>query len=117
MSLDTFNKGGSVPRTVTLVDSDLDPLDTSTFTTIEVKIFSWIHRVIGTYSVADGTVTRLAPNSEGQIFFVVPATITAVSRAMKYFYRVKTTEVDGDYPTGVRTRSFTGWGLELKTTK
>ena len=114
--MDEFDKGASVPRTITLVDTDGDAMDTADFTTIEVRVFNFIHQVIGTYSVADGTVTKIVPTTTGNIFFVVPSTVSAVSRALKYFYRVRTTETDGDYPTGVRTRSFTGWGFKLKTT-
>ena len=58
MSLDTFNKGGSVPRTVTLTDGT-SALDTSIFTTIEVKIFNKLHRGISTYTLATGTVTKI----------------------------------------------------------
>ena len=116
MSLDQFDKGASVPRTVTITDGT-DPLDTATFLTIEVKVWNWLHRVIGTYTLAAGTVTRLAPTTGGQVFFVVPSATTLVSRALKYFYTIKTTEVDGNYPTGVRTRKFTGWGFKLEASK
>jgi len=114
--MDIFEKGESIPRTIELSDNDI-VLNTAIFLTIEVVVFSWIHNVIGTYTLAGGTVTLLVPNTDGQIFFVVPATITAASRAIKYYYRIKTTETNTDYPTGIRTREYLGWCFDLKVTK
>lgn len=117
MSLDIFEKGESIPRTVELSDDNENILNTAIFLTIEVVVFSSLHDVIGTYTLADGDVDLLAPTTDGQIFFVVPATVTATTRALKYFYRITTTETNTDYPTGVRTRSFLGWCFELKVTQ
>ena len=116
MTLDTFNKGGSVPRTITLVDSDGDALNTSVFTTIEVKVFNKLHRGISTYTLAAGTVATVAPTTSGQIFFVVPETETANIRALKYYIQIKTTEADVDYPNNIHTRTATIWGFDLKVT-
>ena len=114
--MDTFNKGGSVPRTITLVDSDGDALDTSVFTTIEAKVFNTLHRGISTYTLAAGTITAIAPTTGGQIFFVVPETETENIRSLKYYIQIKTTEIDGDYPNAIHTRSATIWGFDLKVT-
>lgn len=114
MSLDTFNKGGSVPRTITLTDENDNALNTSVFLTIEAKVFNPLHMGVSTYSVAAGTVTRVIPNSSGQIFFVVPPTETAQIRALKYYIQITTTEPDVDYPGGVHTRTATIWGFQLR---
>lgn len=114
MSLDTFNKGGSVPRTVTLVDDDGTAIDTSVFLTIEAKVFNKLHRGISTYTLAGGTVAKVSPTTDGQIFFVVPETESAQIRALKYFIQIKTTETDADYPNNIHTRTATIWGFDLK---
>jgi len=114
MTLDTFNKGGSVPRTITLVDDDDDALNTAIFLTIEVKVFNPLHRGISTYTMAAGTVTKIIPTTSGQIFFVVPETETANIRALKYYTQIKTTEPDVDYPNSIHTRTATIWGFDLK---
>ena len=80
MTLDTFNKGGSIPRVVTLTDGT-DNLDTSILTTIEVKVFNTLHKGISTYTLAGGTVATIVPSTTGQIFFVVPETESADIRA------------------------------------
>ena len=116
MSLDTFNKGGSIPRTITLVDDDGDALDTINLTTIEVKVFNKLHRGISTYTLAAGTVTKIIPTSSGQIFFVVPETESTQTRALKYYVQITTTEMDTDYPNNIHTRTGTIWGFELKAT-
>ena len=112
--MDTFNKGGSVPRTITLVDSDEDALDTSIFTTIEVKVFNTLHRGVSTYTLAAGTITRLIPTTGGQIFLDVPPSETSDIRALKYYCQITTTEADADYSDGVHTRTRTIWGFNLK---
>lgn len=121
--MDIFEKGEDIPRTVTLYESQAtyeaggDPLDTSIFSTIEVVVFGRVHDVIGTYTLAGGTVTRLSPTSDGQIFFIIPSETTDDSKAMKYYYRIKTTESNVDYPNNIRTRYFLDWCFELRTTK
>ena len=114
MTLDLFDKGASVPRTITLIDSDEDALDTSIFTTIEVKVFNTLHRGISTYTLAAGTVTKVLPTTTGQIFFVVPETESSNIRALKYYCQIKTTETDVDYPNNIHTRTRTIWGFDLK---
>ena len=114
--MDEFEKGESIGRTVVLKEGTTI-LDTDDFDTIEVVVFNWLHRVAGTYSLAAGTVTLVDPTTSGQIFFVVPSATSSSIRAMKYFYRIKTTETDGDYPTGIRTRIYLGWCFKLKATK
>jgi hypothetical protein len=113
MSLDTFNKGGSVGRTITLTDGT-NALDTADFTTIEVKVFNKLHRGISTYTLAAGTVSRLIPTTNGQVFFAVPETESAQIRALKYYIQITTTELDANYPNGIRTRTTTIWGFDLK---
>ena len=115
--MDTFEKGESIPRTVTLTDDDSNVIDTVDLLTISVRVYSRIHDIIGTYTLADSDVVKQAPTSGGKIFFIVPATATATARAMKYFYRITTTETNADYPTGVRTRIFNGWCFDLKVVK
>ena len=81
--MDEFDKGADVDRTVVLkVGTTILP--TTDLTTIEVRVFSVLLRILGTYSLAGGTVTKVAPNSSGQIFFVVPTTTTipATSRCI-----------------------------------
>jgi len=114
--MDEFNKGASVDRTVEL-KAGTTILDTSAFDTIEVIVFDLLMRIAATYTLAAGTVTKVAPTTSGQIFFVVPETTSDNIRAMKYFYRIKTTETNLDFPNGIRTRSFTGWCFKLKVTK
>lgn len=114
MSLDTFNKGGSVPRLVTLTDEDDNLLDVSNFLTIEAKVFNKLHRGLSTYTLAAGTVITVYPYTNGQIFFVVPETESAQIRAMKYYIQITTTETNVDYPNSIRTRTETIWGFDLK---
>jgi len=111
--MDTFNKGGSVPRTITLTDGT-NPLDTSGFLTIEVKVFNTLHRGISNYSLAAGTITQVLPVTSGQVFFVLPETESANIRALKYYCQIKTTESDTDYPNNIHTRTATIWGFDLK---
>ena len=61
MSLEAFEKGESIPRTVTLTDDSDSVLDTINFLTITVRVYSRIHNVIGTYTLADGDVTKVSP--------------------------------------------------------
>ena len=112
--MDTFNKGGSVPRTITLTDENDNPLDTSNLDTIEVKVFNKLHRGISTYTLAAGTITLLEPNSSGQIFFVVPESESVQIRALKYFIQITTTEEDDEFPNDIHTRTATLWGFDLK---
>lgn len=114
MSLDSFNKRGSVPRTITLTDEDGTALNTSIFLTIEVKVFNKLHRGISTYTLAAGTVTKVIPTTTGQIFFVVPESETSNIRALKYYMQITTTEADVDYPNNIHTRTATIWGFQLK---
>ena len=111
--IDQFEKGESIPRTITLTSDGTEPLDTDDFLTIEAKVFNTLVRVIGTYTLAGGEITALAPATSGRIFFVVPSATTTQIRALKYYCQVITTETDTDYPGNVRTRSWLGWGFKL----
>lgn len=89
--------------------------DTSVFTAITIKVFhSVTQRVLATYTLAAGEITKIAPTSSGQISFIVPSGTTADARLGKYMYQIHTEENDADFPGGVRERSFLGWCFGLK---
>jgi len=111
--MDNFEKGESISRVVTLT-ADGVPLDTDDFLTIEVKVSNFFLRLVATYSLADGTVDKIAPTTDGQIRFIIPETTSSAIRAIRYFYQVKTTETDTDYPGNIRTRMYLGWCFDLK---
>ena len=102
--MDSFARGASIPRTITLTDGT-NALDTANFLTIEVKVR---HRkwdtLLGTYTLADGEVTRESPTSGGQITFIIPADTTTDLPVGVYSYQVTTTETDADYEDSTRTR-------------
>lgn len=113
--MDWFEKGlEDIERLPTLTVNDL-PFDITPLTEITVKVF-W-HKnltLLDTYTFTGGTVEKVAPFADGQIRFVVPATVTANGRLGKYFYQIQTAEADGDFPGGVRLRSYSGWCFGLR---
>lgn len=113
--MDWFEKGiEDIERTPTLTVNDVI-FDTDPLTEIIVKIF-W-HKnldLLDEYSFTGGTVEKIAPTAEGQIRFVVPATITAEGKIGKYFYQIQTSEPDVDFPGNIRLRSYSGWCFGLK---
>ena len=89
--------------------------DTTDLTEITIKVFHSVTlRVLDTYTFTGGDVEKVAPNADGQIRFVVPATVTADAKLGKYFYQIQTTEADETFPSGVRLRSYIGWCFGLK---
>lgn len=112
--MNAYDRGESIPVTVTLTDGTND-IDNTTFTTIVVKV---MHKYLGTllerYSLAGSTVTRGTPSTDGEITFIVPATTTVDAALGVYEYQVKTTETDTDYESNVRTRVFRGDAFYLK---
>lgn len=115
--MDWFDKGiEDIERIATLTVDDV-VYDTSVFTAITVKVFHQkTHDVIGTYTLAGGTVETPAPTANGQIRFVVTSEQTAEGKIGKYFYQIATEEADADFPGGVRERGFVGWCFGLKHT-
>lgn len=113
--MDIFVKGiEDIERIPTLLVDDA-VYNTSVFTAITVNVFH--HKtltIIGTYTLAAGTVEKVAPTSYGQIRFVVTSEQTAAAKKGKYFYQVQTLEADTDFPGNVRERAFTDWCFELK---
>jgi len=102
--MDTFTRGASIPRTITLTDGT-DNLDTSDFLTIEVKVKHKYYGVdLGTYTLADSEITKETPTTGGQITFIIPATSSTNKSVGVYSYQVTTTETDTDYENNVRTR-------------
>lgn len=113
--MDWFERGiEDVERTPTLTVDDL-PFDITDLTEIVVKVF-WSKNldILDEYTFTGGTVEKVAPFADGQIRFVVPATVTANAKIGKYFYQIETTEADGDFPGGIRLRSYSGWCFGLK---
>ena len=104
MALDEFRQNEDIYREIEL-STEGSVADTSGFDTIEVKV---VHKetlvVIGTYTVAGGTVTKESPTSAGIISFIVPRSATTNASIGIHEFQVTTTETDADYESGVRQR-------------
>lgn len=112
-SLDIFELGESIPRTVWLSYTDTNgneqPFDTSDFNTIEIQIYHKHSLIeIASKSLAAGTVTLEAPTSDGYITFIVEDSETTGEQPGIYVYEILTTETDVDYEANTRTRKFKG---------
>jgi len=106
-----FDRGESIVQTVTLNDEDGNALDTGDFDTIVVKVsHKHLGSLLGRYSVADSTVTKESPTSDGQITFTVPDNVTASGALGVYEYQVKTEDASGS----PRFRTFRGDCFYLK---
>jgi hypothetical protein len=119
--MDIFEKGiEDIERlpTLTVLDpatGNYLPFDLTPLTEIIVKVF--YHKtlaVLDVYTFSGGTVEEIAPFTDGQIRFVVPATVTRAGKIGKYFYQIQTSEPDVTFPGGVRLRSYSGWCFGLK---
>lgn len=109
--MNDFDKGESIVQTVTLNDSAGAALNTGDFDTIVVKVsHKHLKTLLGRYSVADSTVTKESPTTDGQITFTVPDNITAGGSLGVYEYQVKTEDADGS----PRFRTFRGDMFYLK---
>ena len=97
--MNDFDRGEDAKSTVTLQNSSGTALDTASFDEIVVKVF---HKHLGTqlgrYSVADSTVTKETPTSDGQISFTCLGSDTADAALGVYEYQVYTRDYDGDPP-------------------
>ena len=102
--MDVFARNSDIPRTITLTDGT-DDLDTDGFLTIEVKVRhkKW-NTLMGTYTLAGGTVTKESPTTDGQISIYIPPADNEDKPVGVYVYQVTTTETDADYTGSVRTR-------------
>jgi len=111
MALSDFDRGESIVITVTLNDSAGDALDTDDFDTIVVKVsHKHLKSLLGRYSVADSTITKESPTTDGQITFTIPDSVTATGPLGVYEYQVKTEDADGS----PRFRTFRGDAFYLK---
>jgi len=112
--MDSYERGESIPVTTTLTDGT-NNLDTADFLTIVVKVKHKKYSVLlGSYSLAAGTVTKKSPTSGGQITFICEASETATPPTKVYEYQVTTTETDAHYEDNTRTRRFRGDCFYLK---
>ena len=112
--MDNFDRGESIPRTVTLTDGT-NNLDTANFTDIIVKVtHKHLKTELGRYSLNDSSVTKESPTSGGQITFIVEDSTTPSAALGVYQYQVKTRETDADYESSIRTRTFVGDCFYLK---
>lgn len=114
IEMDSYERGESIPVTTTLTDGT-NNLDTADFLTIVVKVKHKKYSVLlGSYSLAAGTVTKKSPTSGGQITFICEASETATPPTKVYEYQVTTTETDAHYEDNTRTRRFRGDCFYLK---
>ena len=109
--MNDFDRGESIPLTITLQDEDSADLDLANFDTIVVKVY---HKHLGTelgrYSLADSTVTNSDPTTDGEITFTILDSSTATAALGVYQYQVKTEDADGS----PRFRTFVGDCFYLK---
>lgn len=108
MNLDSFDRGEDIYRSATLMIDNV-AADTSDFTTIAVEVrhkFSKV--VIGSYTLAGGTVQTPAPTSAGIITFIVARSDNESAQTGIYEYEITTTETDADYEDSIRYRKFIG---------
>ena len=109
--MDSFDRGESIPITVTLQDSDSADLDLGDFDTIVVKVtHKHLKSELGRYSLADSTITNSNPTTDGEITFTVLDSSTATGPLGVYQYQVKTEDADGS----PRFRTFVGDAFYLK---
>ena len=88
----TFYTGGSIKINLVLKDGDLNPIDLSTLTDIEVKVFkNKSTTLIKTALLSDGQVTIISA-SAGSCYVVLDGTDTASAVEHDYSVQVKTTE-------------------------
>jgi len=106
-----YDRGESIPLTITLQDEDDADLDLANFDTIVVKIWhKHLRTELGRYSLADSTVTNSDPTSDGEISLTVLDSTTATAALGVYQYQVKTEDADGS----PRFRTFVGDAFYLK---
>lgn len=108
MNIDKFDRGEDIYRAATLMIDDAEA-DTSTFNTIIVEVrHAFSKAVIGSYSLAAGTVERPEPTTAGVITFIVSRSETEDAATGEYEYEITTTETDADYEDSTRYRKFVG---------
>ena len=113
--MNSYERGESIPVTATLQDDDGGTFDTANFLTIAVKVKHKRNGVsLGSYSLAEETVTKESPESGGQITFICEDSETATPPTGVYEYQITTTETDADYEDSTRTRRFRGDCFYLK---
>lgn len=109
--MNDFDRGESIPITVTLQDSDSADLDLADFDFITVKVtHKHLKSELGRYSSQDSTITNSSPTTDGEITFTVTDAQTATAPLGVYEYQVKTEDADGS----PRFRVFVGDAFYLK---
>lgn len=109
--MDSNDRGESIPITVTLQDSDSVDLDLADFDTIVVKVtHKHLKTLLGRYSVADSTISKSNPTTDGEVTFTVTDAQTSTGALGVYQYQVKTEDADGS----PRFRVFRGDAFYLK---
>ena len=111
---DIFNRGDSIPRTIILTYEDTGlPIDLDTLAAIEFEVIqSTTNRTLGTYTLADGDITKSDPVN-GVAWFAVGQTVSSTAKRGNYLILVTTDEADVNYESNIHVRKGMGFCFKL----